>query len=103
MEYQWEILGYLRSFDLSNFTFSPQELFELALRVFNLSEEQILAEIINTFVQPVDENILPLQQFVDDMNTNYGLNIPDVTQDTSLSKVVEKLQSESGQLSSLLD
>lgn len=102
VEYQWKILGYLRSFDLSNFTFSPQELFELALRVFNLSEEQILAEIINTFVQPVDENILPLQQFVNDMNTNYGLNIPDVTQDTSLSKVVEELQSESGQLGSIL-
>lgn len=61
IEYQWKILAYLRAFSLGGFSFGPQEIFETALRVLNISEEQSLAHFINTFVEPVDENVTPLE------------------------------------------
>jgi len=47
--------------------FSPQEFFELGLIILNISEEQALAEFINTFTEPVNPLTTPLQQFIKDL------------------------------------
>jgi len=40
LEYQWEILAFLRSFKLNGFAFTPEAFYELGLKVFRISEEQ---------------------------------------------------------------
>ncbi len=79
IEYQWKILAYLRQFSLGNFSFEPQQIFEVALRVLNITEEQAIAHIVNTFVEPQNQNNTPLMQFVHDLNLDQslGLTIPD--------------------------
>ena len=102
VEYQWKILGYLRSFNAQNFSFSPQELFEMALLVLNISEEQALANFINIFVNPIDENTTPLEQFVNDINAELSLSIPLPTDETVISEIVEEIFNQTGQYSSLI-
>lgn len=102
VEYQWKILGYLRSFNAQNFSFSPQELFEMALLVLNISEEQALANFINIFVEPIDENTTSLQQFVNDINLQLSLSIPLPTDETVISEIVEEIFNQTGQYSSLI-
>lgn len=101
IEYQWKVLGYLRAFNNQNFSFSPQELFEMALLVLNISEEQAIANFINIFVNPVDENTTPLQQFVDDINNELQLTIPFDPVTTTLSQIVEQIYIQNGRYSSL--
>lgn len=102
IEYQWKVLGYLRAFNNQNFSFSPQELFEMALLVLNISEEQAIANFINIFVNPVDENTTPLQQFVNDVNNDLSINISVPTEDTTLTEIVEEMyQEQNGRYSSL--
>ena len=68
IEYEWKILGYLRQFSLGNFSFDPQQIFEVALRVLNITEEQAIAHFVNTFVQPINDGVTPLNQLVEDLN-----------------------------------
>lgn len=56
IEYEWKVLAFLRGFKLSNFSFSPQEIYEMALRALNITEEQAMAHFINTFTVPLDDN-----------------------------------------------
>lgn len=96
LEYQWKILAYLRSFDLNNFSFTPQEFFELGLIILNVSEEQALAHFINTFTVPADEDTLPLEQFVQDLKDyNDDDTIQDlgltINEDTKLTEVAQAI------------
>lgn len=52
LNYEWKILAYIRDFNLGDFTESPQEIFELACQVLNISQEQVMAQFINIFVEP---------------------------------------------------
>jgi len=101
VEYQWKVLGYLRAFNTQNFSFTPQELFEMTLLVLNISEEQSIANFINIFVNPIDENTTPLQQFVNDVNTELQLSIPYDPDTTTLSEIVETMYQQNGKYSSL--
>ena len=95
VEYQWKILAYLRSFNLNNFSFTPQEIFELALVVLNVSEEQAIAQFINTFTEPVG-NATPLKQFVDDLKAYnsdpviQSLNLT-VSNNTTITEVAQAI------------
>ncbi|WP_313090878.1 hypothetical protein [Chryseobacterium flavum] len=103
IEYQWKILAYLRYFSLGNFSFEPQQIFEVALRVLNVTEEQAIAHFVNTFVQPADQDITPLMQFVKDINAsqNLGLTLP--TDATSVTEVVQDIfQKSAGKYASLV-
>lgn len=91
IEYQWKILGYLRFFSVGNFSFDPMQIFEVALRILNITEEQAIAHFVNTFVEPEDQNITPLQQFVKDINEANDWNINPPTQATTLSEVVQEI------------
>ncbi|MEY8760492.1 hypothetical protein [Chryseobacterium tongliaoense] len=95
IEYQWKILAYLRYFSMGNFSFQPQEIFEVALRVLNITEEQAIAHFVNTFVE-ADQDTTPLKQFVDFLNTkeNLGLMIP--TEATTVTDVVKDIFGKAG-------
>ncbi len=68
LHYSWPIIAYLKAFDLQNFSFTPREFYEMGLIVFNISEEQVLAHAINTFITVVNPSANPINQFVDDVN-----------------------------------
>ncbi|WP_130735947.1 hypothetical protein [Flavobacterium sp. J27] len=96
VEYQWKVLGYLRAFNIDSFSFAPQELFEMALLVLNISEEQVLANFINVFVTPSDANITPLQQFVIDINEETTIVLPPPTNNTTLTEIVQEIYTQGG-------
>lgn len=50
LEYQWEMLAFLRSFNLQNFSFTPDAFFELGLKIFRISEDQVIAQTLNYFI-----------------------------------------------------
>ena len=106
VEYQWKILAYLRSFDFSNFSNTPQEFFELGLIILNVSEEQAMAQFINTFTVPIDEFTSPLQQFVNDLkqlNSDPAiqtLNLP-ISDNTKLSEVAQSINQHTGKYATL--
>ena len=102
IEYQWKILAYLRYFSLGNFSFDVQQIFEVALRILNVSEEQAIAHFVNTFVRPEDPDISPLQQFVKDINEVNDWNIPAPTDATTLPQVVSQVFKKSGRYASLV-
>ncbi len=92
IEYEWKLLAYLRSFDLDQFDFSPKAFFETALRVLSISEEQAIANFINTFTEPIDANTSSLEQFVTDLNDfNSAANLLTPTQETTLTDVVKDI------------
>jgi|26BtaG_2_1085354.scaffolds.fasta_scaffold07833_5 hypothetical protein len=96
IEYEWRILAYLRAFSIGNFSFAPQEIFEVALRVLNISEEQAIANFINVFVVPANENTTALQQFITDINDATDLNFATPTENTTLTEVVQQMFTQSG-------
>jgi hypothetical protein len=106
VEYQWKILAYLRSFDLNNFSFTPQEFFELGLIILNISEEQALAKFINTFTVPIDEDTLALEQFVNDLKQYnndpviQSLNLT-INEDSKLTEVVQAINNHTGKYATL--
>lgn len=100
IEYEWQILAYLREFSLGNFSFAPQEIFEIALRVLNLTQEQAIAQFINTFTEPIDGASL-LEQFKDDVEQSLGIQIIDVTEETKLTEIVESIYTEAGEYATL--
>lgn len=103
VEYQWKILAYLRYFSLGNFSFEPQQIFEVALRVLNVTEEQAIAHFVNTFVTPANQNITPLMQFVNDINASHNLGLAPVTDTTTVTQIVEDIYQKSfGKYASLV-
>lgn len=96
VEYQWKILAYLRYFSLGNFSFEPQQIFEVALRVLNVTEEQAIAHFVNTFVSPANQNITPLMQFASDINAKHNLGLV-VNEATTITKIVEDIYQNSNQ------
>lgn len=69
VEYQWEILAFLKSFNLSGFSYSLSDFYELGLKVFRITEEQVMAQVLNFFVEPADANTSRYQQVLNDVNT----------------------------------
>ncbi len=72
LQYQWEILAYLKSFNLSNFSFSLEDFYRIGLSVFRLNEDQVMAHVFNNFIEPANPTSSKYQQVVDDINLFYG-------------------------------
>lgn len=70
--YQWPILGYLRQFNLSTFSFMPGDIFDVALQVIGVTPREVVERALALFVV----SPAPLDQFVDDVNTLFGTAIP---------------------------
>lgn len=76
LEYQWEILAFLKSFNLQEFSFSLDDFYDLGLKVFRITDDQVMAHIINYFVVPINNQTTKFQQFVTDFNTFKAVNYP---------------------------
>lgn len=76
LEYQWEILAFLKSFNLQEFSFSLDDFYDLGLKVFRITDDQVMAHIINYFVVPIDSQTTKFQQFVTDFNAFKAISYP---------------------------
>lgn len=65
LEYQWEILAFLKTFSSSSFSFSIEDFYRVGLDVFRISEEQVLAHMLNIFVE-AEEGITKYEQLLSD-------------------------------------
>jgi len=93
--WQWEILTYIRNFDLSNFSFSIEDFFKLATIISGVSEEQALNLAIRTFIIPADESPTEIEQFVSDLNTFYDkqIDLPPYGEN-QLSELIDRMHQE---------
>jgi len=73
--WQWEVMRYIRYFNVSDFSFSLEDFYNLALEILNISEEQAFLLTINTFVVSSNPNISKFDQLVEDINLLYGTSI----------------------------
>lgn len=101
VEYQWLVLQFVNNFNLDNFSFSAEDLYKLGLEILNISEEQVIQTAINNFVEPVDEAITSLEQFISDVNTGLGLNIQIPQTGNRFRELVISIKEQSGNNASL--
>lgn len=74
LEYQWEILAFIKTFSSSNFSFSLKDFYAVGLQVFRISEEQVVAHMLNIFVE-AQEGKTKYETLLD--NINDLLNFPE--------------------------
>ena len=67
LEYQWEILAFLKTFSSSSFSFSLEDFYKVGLQVFRISEEQVIAHMLNIFVE-ASEGKTKFEQLLADIN-----------------------------------
>ncbi|MCD0470488.1 hypothetical protein [Flavobacterium sp. JAS] len=67
LEYQWEILAFIKTFSSSSFSFSLEDFYAVGLQVFRISEEQVIAHMLNVFVEAAD-GITKYEQLLKDIN-----------------------------------
>ena len=67
LEYQWEILAFLKTFSSSNFSFSIKDFYSVGLQVFRISEEQVVAHMLNIFIE-AEEGKTKYEQLLEDIN-----------------------------------
>lgn len=99
VEYQWRVLAFLRMFSVGNFSFEPQQIFEILLTILNVSEEQAIENFIEIFVTPENQNTTALQQLVKDLNKanpGWSTPIPQPSGSTSIAEVVQQIISKEG-------
>lgn len=67
LEYQWEILAFIKTFSSSSFSFSLEDFYKVGLQVFRISEEQVIAHMMNIFVEAT-EGKTKYEQLLEDIN-----------------------------------
>lgn len=67
LEYQWEILAFIKTFSSASFSFSIEDFYKVGLDVFRISEEQVLAQMLNVFVE-AQEGVTKYEQLLADIN-----------------------------------
>lgn len=91
VQYNWPVIGYLSKFNLNNFSFSPQEIFKVALISLNLTESDVINQAIKAFVNTTGD---PINQFVDDVNAELGSLFPSpIPYPTSENRIGELIDS----------
>ncbi|MGC4039605.1 MAG: hypothetical protein QM710_02100 [Flavobacterium sp.] len=90
MEQKFPILAYLRSFDPNSY--NPKNFkqkYELGLSIFNLSEEQVLAEFINKYINSRDKKATAIQLLANDLKKEAKVKIViDEKNDTQVLKSI---------------
>ena len=74
LEYQWEILAFLKTFSSSNFSFSMEDFYAVGLQVFRISEEQVVAHMMNIFVE-AEVGKTKYEQLLADINDLQNTNL----------------------------
>ncbi|WP_316768696.1 hypothetical protein [Pedobacter frigiditerrae] len=72
LQYQWEVLAFLRSFNIQNFAFTADAFFDLGLKIFRISQEQVIAQVLNYFVDNEDGTDAKFQDLIDAINLVYA-------------------------------
>lgn len=92
VQYNWPVIAYLSQFNLDHFSFSPEEFFNIALISLNISEERLINEVINVFVNSVGD---PIRQFVDDLNAElvgeFSVPIPYPISENRIKELVNSI------------
>lgn len=73
VQYNWPIIGYLGSLDLSGVSFNAASLFGLAQRIIRLPERALIERAMAAFLTEVPN---PLNVFVAEVNEMYNTTIP---------------------------
>ncbi|MEM9822851.1 MAG: hypothetical protein AAF985_17350, partial [Bacteroidota bacterium] len=92
VNYEWPILGYLRNFDLSTFSFAPGDFFDLALAILDVTEHQLIDRVLNIFIS----GPTPINTFVDDVNSYFGTAIPYPVSADPISEVLQEIDNAAG-------
>ncbi len=92
LAYEWGILSWFREFDLSTFSFSPTDLYQLALTVLGISERQLIDRALAVLVA----SPTPIQQFVTDINAFYGTAIAQPTGADPIGEILAAIRAEPG-------
>jgi len=71
VQYKWELLAFLGSFELQNFSFTPDAFYQLGLKIFRVSDDQVFANVLTHFVNTSSPDINNLEQLIIDINTFY--------------------------------
>lgn len=91
VQYNWPIIGHISKFTADNFSFSAEEIFKVALATLNLSQNTIVNEFINVFVNTTGD---PINKFVDDINAELGSSFPSpIPYPTSENRIGELIDS----------
>ena len=96
LQYRWEVLAFLKSFKTENFSFFPQDVFRLGLKLFRISEEDATTQAIKTFVSP-EPNTGKLQQVTNDIATSYGAVYNPSSPDISVYDYISEVGQSVGQ------
>lgn len=70
LSYKWEILKYIKGFNLQSFDYSGSSFFNLVLDFTGLSKQELLTEAIFLFIDDPD----PILKFANDFNANASYN-----------------------------
>jgi hypothetical protein len=95
IQYQWEMLAFLRAFKVQNFAFTPEAFYELGLQIFRITEDEVIAHILNYFI---DEDLGTDSKFdilLDAINLKFNTHLslpPD--QEPTVDMVVSLIKSE---------
>lgn len=68
-DYTWLILKYISDFNISTFDNATSSVFKILFKISNISETQILNDVINIVYQ---DNITPVNSFLDNFNFHYN-------------------------------
>lgn len=71
LQYQWEVLSFVRNFNLSSFDYSADSFFKLCVNLLNLTEVELVRLIVESIVVVEEENVTEYQQILNDVNTHY--------------------------------
>ncbi|MFN0256740.1 hypothetical protein [Pedobacter ureilyticus] len=91
VQYQWELLAFLRGFNLQNFAFTPEAFFELGLQIFKITDAQVIAHTLNYFVESeggTDGKFVELVDTINDLYPAANLQLP-VGEDPTVELMVQ--------------
>ncbi|WP_412468371.1 hypothetical protein [Pedobacter sp. KLB.chiD] len=94
LQYQWEMLAFLRAFKVQNFAFTPEAFYELGLQIFRITEDEVVAHILNYFVEDT-ETETKFEQLLNSVNVVYRTNLSLPTgEEPTVDKVVAVINNE---------
>ncbi len=86
-------------FDVENYNPSDFKMkFKLASFFYNLSDEQIMANMINVFVMPLDKDETAIQRFIEDLKNHTSVKeiIVDEKEKGYLTKISQQIKEQTG-------
>lgn len=90
VHYEWPILSYLKYFNLAQFSFSPQEFYQLGLIVLNITEQQVVLHALSSYVSVTVPGVKPVNRLVDELNVSLsGTLTSPISYPTSRDKISE--------------